>query len=115
MMGGLIVHRLAIVFVGALLFGQLCRAQSSSMGTVGGQVSVVGGFLAGARVVISSTGETNYTASSSTDQDGTFSIASVPVGTIEIKVYDAQRNLLTTVSATLAFAGQILNVPIHVP
>lgn len=114
-MSRLTVQLPIIVVVAALLSGQLLVAQSSAVGTVSGQVSVAGGFLAGARVVIRSTGDANYTATSTTDVNGTFSIASVPVGTVEIKVYDTQSNLLKTVSATLASAGQVLNVPIHVP
>jgi hypothetical protein len=103
-----------IVLVVALLSGLLLGAQSST-GTVNGQVSVVGGFLAGARVVIKSSGDANYTATSTTDENGTFSFTNVPVGTVEIKVYDAQSNLLKTVSATLASAGQVLNVAIQIP
>jgi len=98
-----------------LLSGSLLGAQSVSTGAVNGQVSIVGGFLAGARIVISSTGNANYTATSTTDANGRFSFASVPIGTIGIKVYDTQNNSLKTVGATLDSAGQILNVQIHVP
>lgn len=114
-MSNLTVRLPIIVLVAALLSGLLLGAQSNSTGTVNGQVSVVGGFLAGGRVVIRSSGDANYSATSTTDENGTFSFASVPVGTVELKVYDGQSNLLKTVSATLASAGQVLNVAIQVP
>lgn len=114
-MSRLTVRLPIIAVVAALLSGPLLLAQSSSTGTVSGRISVVGGFLAGARIVISSTGDASYTATSTTDVNGQFSFASVPLGAIEIKVYDAQSNLLKTVSATLASAGQVLNVQIQVP
>ena len=104
-----------IVGIVTLLAASNLGAQSSSLGTVSGKVTVVGGFLAGARVVIHSTGDANYTANSVTGQDGTFSIASVPVGTVEIKLYDTQSNLLKTVSTTLSSAGQVVSVAIQVP
>ena len=104
-----------IVMVATVVSGLLLEAQSSSTGAVRGQISVVGGYLAGARVVISSTGDANYTANSTTDANGIFSIAGVPVGTIQIRVYDSQTHLLKTVSATLDSAGQVINVAIHVP
>ena len=108
--------RVGIAFLAAaLLSGQLTIAQSAAVGTVSGQVTVVGGFLARARVVISSTGDTNYTGNSTTDENGKFNFASVPVGTIAIKLYDTQSNLLKTVGGTLASAGDVLNLAIQVP
>jgi hypothetical protein len=109
------VRLLGVVIVATLLSGARLCGQSSSTGTVSGQISVVGGVLAGARIAVNSSGNANYIASSTTDANGKFSIANVPVGAIEIKVSDAQSNLLKTVSATLASDGQVLNLQINIP
>ena len=109
------VRLLLIAVVAATLSGPFLRAQTAPTGTVNGQISVVGGFLAGARVVLDSSGDATFTATATTDANGQFSVTNVPVGTIGVKIYDAQNNLLKTVSATLDTAGQVLSLNIQIP
>ena len=114
-MSRLIVRLLLVNVLVMALSAPYLQAQSGQTGTVGGQVSVVGGSLSGAKISLTSTGDASYTASATTDSNGKFNIQGVPVGTIAIQIFDSQNNLLKTLSATLASAGQVLNLDIQVP
>lgn len=104
-----------IVILVAVSSGPYLEAQSGQTGTVGGQVSIVGGSMAGAKISVTTSGDATYTATATTDANGKFSIQGVPLGTVTINVSDTQNNLLKTLNATLASAGQVLNLDIQVP
>ena len=90
-------------------------AASGPTGIVKGSVSGADGPLAGARVVISSSAESSYTASATTDAEGAFTFSNAPVGEVELKVYNSQDTLLVTGKDVLKAEGETITVLLKVP
>src|SRR5436305_1251264 len=84
--------------------------QAPATGTVKGSVTLNGSALAGAAVVIGSSGSSSYTASATTDPSGNFTFSNTPVGTIEVKVYDANGGYIVGGTGTLKQAGDVISL-----
>jgi len=84
-------------------------------GVVKGSVSGAGGPIVGARVVIASGSDSSYTASATTDKDGAFGFSDAPLGDVEVKVYNAQGNLITTGKGVLKVAGETITLVLTIP
>jgi ABC-type phosphate transport system permease subunit len=90
----------------------LVRAQT---GIVTGTVRRAGGPAASARVVIDSASDSTYTASTTTNADGRFTVAEAPVGAIGVKVYDAKGQLIAQTRGVLSHAGDTLTLMVVAP
>jgi hypothetical protein len=90
-------------------------AQTEPTGIVKGSVSGGGGPVVGARVVIGSGSNSHYTAVATTDKEGAFTFSDAPLGEVEVKVYDAQENLLVTGNGQLKVAGETITLVLRVP
>ena len=91
------------------------RAQAAApRGIVKGSVTGSGGPVAGSRTVINSAAS-SYTVTTTTDQKGEFTFSDVPVGAIEVKVYDAQGNMLVSEKGNLKFEGDVITLLLKVP
>lgn len=89
-------------------------AQAAARGTVNGSVSDANGAVTGLRVVISSA-SSSYTATVTTDQRGEFTFSDVPAGGVEVKVYDAQENVLVSGKGELKSQGQVITLALSLP
>lgn len=83
-------------------------------GVVKGSVSGANGPVAGARVVIASGSDSSYTARGTTDNDGNFTFPNAPLGEVEVKVYNAQDNLIATGKGVLKVAGETITLVLRV-
>lgn len=98
------------VMVSAAAIG---RAQAAPRGTVNGTVTGSGGPFVGSPVVINSA-SSSYTATSTTNQNGDFTFTDAPVGGIEVKVYDAQGNVLVSGTGNIRFQGEVITLVLRV-
>ena len=99
-----------------LLLAIALRAQQPGLtGTVKGVVTAAGAPVAAVKIMLSSGAVSSFTATVTTDARGEFSVAAVPVGTVDVRVFDGGGNLAVTGNAELTTAGQILSLPIHLP
>ena len=89
--------------------------QPPATGTVTGSVRRASGPVASARVVIDSGSDSKYTATAATDRDGRFTIAHAPVGSIGVKVYDANNKVIVQAKGTLTGAGETLTLVLQAP
>ena len=103
---------LALAFA---LFVSGAWVQAPATGTVKGSVTLNGNGLEGATVVIGSSGNSNYTGRATTDPSGNFSFSNAPVGTIELKVYDANGRFLVSGTGSLKQAGDVISLTLSVP
>jgi 3-hydroxyisobutyrate dehydrogenase-like beta-hydroxyacid dehydrogenase len=103
------------VFAGAALLALTGWAQAAATGTVKGSVGGPGGPVVGARVVIDSGSDSSYTAIATADQNGEFTFSDAPVGGIEVKVYDAQGNMLVSGRGNVRFQGDVITLVLRVP
>ena len=92
----------------------VCVEAAVATGTVQGSVARLGAPVVAARVVIASASDSSYGASASSDTDGAFTFSAVPLGKVQLKVYDAQDNLLVSGTGVLDFADQIITVTLNV-
>ena len=110
-----ILRWLFIAAAGVGLAAAAPAPQSTETGTVTGSVDRAGSPVASVRVVINSGSDSTYTASTTTDRDGHFTIANAPVGAIGVKVYDARDHVIAQARGTLSRAGETLTLVLHVP
>lgn len=103
------------IFAGAALLAFTGWAQSAATGTVKGSVAGVGGSLVGVRLMIDSASSSSYTATTTTDQNGQFTFSDVPVGGIEVKVYDAQGSVLVSGKGNVKFQGDVITLVLRIP
>jgi|RhiMetdeSRZDD1v2_1073273.scaffolds.fasta_scaffold1952265_2 carboxypeptidase family protein len=107
--------RALLVFAVMASMAVIGRAQSAApRGSVKGSVTDSGGPVAGSRVVIKSEAS-SYTATATTDQKGEFTFSDTPVGGVEVKVYDAQGNMLVSGKGNVRFEGDVITLALHVP
>jgi hypothetical protein len=57
----------------------------------------------------------SYTATTTTDQKGEFTFSDVPVGGIEVKIYDAQGNMLVSGNGNPKFEGDVITLLLKLP
>jgi hypothetical protein len=67
------------------------------------------------KIVFSSSADSGYSASATTDTDGAFSVAQVPVGTVELRVFSPDGKLAVSGKGVLKAAGDVLTLPIQLP
>ena len=89
--------------------------QALPVGTVKGTVTANGVPVAAARIQFSSGADSSYSDKAITDAQGTFSVSGVPVGVVELKVFDPQGKLAVTGKSELKAAGEVLTLPIQLP
>jgi len=109
-----IVQWVLAVAAAVALSGAAAAGQQKDTGTVAGVVTRAAGPVAAARVVVSSGSDSKYTASSTTDREGRFTIAGAPVGPIGVKVYDAGNHVVAQARGTLT-RGETLTLTVQVP
>lgn len=85
-------------------------AQAPDTGTVNGNVTLNGAALANAAVSLTSSGNSAYTGKATTDADGNFSVTDAPVGTVEVKAYDAQGVFLVSATGIINKAGDVITL-----
>ena len=90
-----IVSALAVLLLAA------AWAQGASTGTVNGNVTLNGAALANTAVVLTSSGSSAYTGKATTD---------APVGTVEVKAYDAQGAFLISATGIINKAGDVITL-----
>ncbi len=104
-----VVWRWFVVAAAVAVLASTASAQSA-MGIVKGSVRRSTGPVVAARVVIDSAADSSYTASTTTDQDGAFTISDAPVGGIAVRVYDSKDRLIASGKATLRHAGETVTL-----
>lgn len=102
-----------LAFAGVVLLVMSVSAAPGPTGIVKGSVSGDSGPVVGARVVIASSSDSSYTASATTDKDGGFTFSNAPLGDVEVKVYNAQDNLIATGKGVLKVAGETITMALR--
>jgi hypothetical protein len=102
-----IVSALAVLLLAA------AWAQGASTGTVNGNVTLNGAALANVAVVLTSSGSSAYTGKATTDANGNFSVTDAPVGTVEVKAYDAQGGFLISTTGIINKAGDVITLALN--
>lgn len=102
-----IVSALAVLLLAA------AWAQGASTGTVNGNVTLNGTALANVAVVLTSSGSSAYTGKATTDANGNFSVTDAPVGTVEVKAYDAQGAFLISATGIINKAGDVITLALN--
>jgi len=85
-------------------------AQAPATGTVKGSVTLNGSPVTGSTVMLSSSGDSSYTAKVTSDGSGNFVVSNAPLGTIEAKAYDGQGGFIASGTGTLTQAGGTLSL-----
>lgn len=85
-------------------------AQAPATGTVKGSVTLNGSPVAGASVVVGSSGDSSYSVKVTSDASGNFVVANAPLGTIEAKAYDNNGQFLASNTGTLNQAGATISL-----
>lgn len=104
------MRRLLRVAAPALLAALAAAIAAAEGGTVRGTVRGPGGPPAGLKVVIESAADSSYAASATTDAEGSFSFSDVPVGEVEVKVYDGEDELVVGGKGLLERAGETITL-----
>ena len=110
-----LIGRWKLAAVAVAMAAATASAQQAETGTVAGSVRRAGGPVASARVVIDSGRDSTYTASTTTDGNGRFTVANAPVGPIGVKVYNAQDQVIVRAQGTLSRAGETLTLALQAP
>ncbi len=114
-MKNVLLQWIRIAAAGAVLVAAASAQQAAATGTVAGSVRRAGSPVASARVVIDSGSDSTYTASTTTDRDGRFTVANAPVGSIGVKVYNAQDQVIVRAQGRLSRAGETLTLALQAP
>ena len=101
---------LCLTFASVVLLVMTASAAPGPTGVVKGSVSGDSGPVVGARVVIASGTDSSYTARATTDNEGAFTFPNAPVGDVEVKVYNAQDNLIASGKGVLKVAGETITL-----
>lgn len=92
------------------LVATLALAQDPGSGTVTGTLVIDGAVREGARIVASSSASSAWEVEAVTDENGGFSVSDAPLGTIWLKAYDADDQLLAMGEGELSEDGQVLDL-----
>jgi hypothetical protein len=104
------------MFIAAISLVMALQAQQLlPSGTVKGVVTAAGKPVPAVKIVFSSGADSSYAASATTDSDGTFSVAQVPVGSVELRVFGPDGKLAVSGKGELKAAGDVLTLPIQLP
>jgi len=104
-----VVWKWIVAAAAVAVLASTASAQAAT-GIVKGSVRRSTGPVAAARVVVDSATDSRYTASTTTDQDGAFTIADAPLGGIGVKVYDSKQNVIASGKAILRRAGETVTL-----
>lgn len=104
------MKRFVLIASATVIFLLTAWAQAPATGTVNGSVTLNGAPLPNAAVVLSSSGNSGYTAKTTTDANGNFTVGNAPVGTVEAKAYDAQGVFLVSSAGVLSNAGDVISL-----
>ena len=74
----------------------VCVVAAAAVNVLNGSVTNAGLPVAGAKVVVDSSSDATYEATTFTDVDGRFTFANAPAGEIHVNVYDDQGVFLAT-------------------
>jgi hypothetical protein len=108
---GLTLHNAAMTAFVSAMMG--CVLYAAAVGTVNGSVTHAGASVAGAKVVIDSSSDATYEATTYTDAGGMFSLIDAPAGEIHVNVYDEQGVFLVSATTMLA-DDQVATVALEV-
>jgi hypothetical protein len=104
----------AAVVAAALGIAAAVWAQPAT-GTVKGTVRRPAGPVASVRVEIDSAADSKYSASTTTDSSGAFTMSGVPVGGVGVKVYNDKSEVIAQRRGTIEHAGDTLTLVLPVP
>lgn len=108
---GVMVKRFVLIASASMIFLlSAAWAQAPGTGTVNGNVTLNGAALANAAVSLTSSGSSAYTGKATTDANGNFSVTGAPVGTVEVKAYDAQGVFLVSATGIINKAGDVITL-----
>jgi len=108
------VNRFVLIASASLMFLLATAwAQAPATGTVNGNVSLNGARMPNAAIVVSSSGSSSYTAKTTTDTNGNFTVGDAPVGTVEVKAYDSQGVFLVSGAVALSRAGDVVSLTLN--
>lgn len=85
-------------------------ASQAGNGTVQGRVHGPGGPVAGVKIVLESAADSSFGKTTQTNAEGGFTLADIPLGEIEVKVYDAEGILLVSGKGILERAGETITL-----
>jgi|SRR6266853_3144939 hypothetical protein len=108
---GVTVKRFVLIASASMIFLlSAAWAQAPGTGTVNGNVTLNGAALANAAISLTSSGSSAYTGKATTDANGNFSVTDAPVGTVEVKAYDAQGVFLVSATGIINKAGDAITL-----
>jgi hypothetical protein len=84
-------------------------------GTVKGRLALFDSPVAGARVIARSSADSSFEASTVTDADGTFTISEVPLGEVQVLVYQTEGKLTAEGEGVLDEPGEVLFIELRPP
>jgi len=87
----------------------LAVAQQAT-GTVSGVVELDSAPVAGATVVFSSSARSDFEVRTTSDGEGYFEMAGLPIGRIEVRIYNSDEELIAFGRVLLETAGQTVTV-----
>jgi hypothetical protein len=99
----------SLAVVAAAMLATVSFAQQSATGVVNGSVRRASGPVSAAKVVVDSASDSKYTASTTTDADGKFTIADAPVGDVNVRVYQNDK-VIVKATGTLKRAGETITL-----
>lgn len=107
------LSRLAPLVLAALVLLPLGAAAQE--GPAAGTVIVVvhgagGAAVAGARVTLEGGGDTSYSREATTDAAGSATLPDVPLGSVAVKAFDADGQLLASGVGYLEQAGEVITL-----
>lgn len=89
-------------------------AQAAVTGSINGSVKAAGGPVAGARIVVDSSGDSSFSGSATTLADGSFVVVDAPVGIVQVKAYDKEGKMLGSAKGDLKHQGDVLAITLTV-
>lgn len=104
----------SLMVVAAIVLASIAGAATAVTGTVNGSVTQSGSPIAGAKVAIDSESDSSYGAAKETDANGAFSFSNAPLGAVNLRVYNANDELLATGKGELTFQGQVITVTLEI-
>jgi hypothetical protein len=104
---------LALLLLGVVVAAPPVAGDDS--GTVTGRLLFLDGPVTDARVVVRSSAHSDYEGSGTTDADGEFTIAGVPLGDVEVLVYLATGDLAARGEGVLDEPGEVVHIPLGPP
>ncbi|MGH7753364.1 MAG: carboxypeptidase-like regulatory domain-containing protein [Gemmatimonadales bacterium] len=109
-----LVWCLALSWLVGLGAASVLQAQGET-GTVQGRLTLLDSAAAGARVIARSSADSGFEAATVTDADGSFTISDVPLGEVQVLVYQSEGELTAQGEGVLDEPGEVLLIELHPP